>query len=174
MFHALPSHGEGENVWDGCGKRGTVQLVDLEEGVGTRHPLRKISRVVAGRVPEFPALYPDFARPSITPERLIRASMIQLLVSARSEWQVTAQAQYDIFLAMPPGDGLGSRARPESLPKIGPIHRWTVETHGTRAMPRRSLTANGSICGGGTFPWIAVAPQLRLGIDCGWNGPITG
>ena len=122
MFHALPSHGEGDHAWEGCGERGTVQLVDLEERVATRHPLRKIRRVVAGRVPEFPALYPEFARPSIAPERLLRASLIQLLVSARSERQVTAQAQHDIFLATPPDDDPGSPARLESLPKIGPNH----------------------------------------------------
>ena len=37
---------------------------------------------------EFAALYTDFGRPSIAPERLIRASLLQLLFSIRSERQL--------------------------------------------------------------------------------------
>ena len=64
-------------------------FVDLEEGVAPRHSLRKIRQVVAGPNAEFPALYPDFVSSLIAPERLIRASLIQILVSTRSECKVT-------------------------------------------------------------------------------------
>ena len=61
--------------------------VDLEERVPARHPLRKIRQVVNDAVAsldaEFEALYTDFGRPSIAPERLIRASLIQILYSVR-------------------------------------------------------------------------------------------
>ena len=67
--------------------------VDLEDRIPARHPLRKIRQVVndalASLDPEFEALYVDFGRPSIAPERLIRASLIQILVSTRSECKVT-------------------------------------------------------------------------------------
>jgi transposase len=63
--------------------------VDLEQRVPDRHPLRLIRRVVndalASLDAEFAALYTDFGRPSIAPERLIRASLLQLLFSIRSE-----------------------------------------------------------------------------------------
>ena len=63
--------------------------VDLEERIPARHPLRKIRQVVndalASLDAEFEELYTDFGRPSIAPERLIRASLIQILFSVRSE-----------------------------------------------------------------------------------------
>ena len=50
--------------------------VDLEERIPARHPLRKIRQVVndalASLDADFEALYIDFGRPSIPPERLIR------------------------------------------------------------------------------------------------------
>jgi transposase len=62
--------------------------VDLEARIPARHPLRKIRQVVndalASLDAEFAALYTDLGRPSIAPERLIRASLIQILFSVRS------------------------------------------------------------------------------------------
>lgn len=46
---------------------------------------------------EFRALYTDFGRPSIPPERLIRASLIQILFSVRSERQLMEQMQYNLL-----------------------------------------------------------------------------
>jgi transposase len=75
--------------------------VDLEARIPARHPLRKIQQVVnealAGLDAEFAALYTDFGRPSIPPERLIRASLIQILFSVRSERQLMEQMQYNLL-----------------------------------------------------------------------------
>jgi transposase len=75
--------------------------VDLEARVPARHPLRKIRQVVnealASLDAEFEALYTDFGRPSIAPERLIRASLIQILFSVRSERQLMEQMQYNLL-----------------------------------------------------------------------------
>ena len=61
--------------------------VDLEERIPARHPLRTIRQVVNDALvsldAEFAALYADFGRPSIAPERLIRASLLQILFSIR-------------------------------------------------------------------------------------------
>ena len=46
---------------------------------------------------EFETLYTDFGRPSIPPERPIRASLIQILFSVRSERQLMEQMQYDLL-----------------------------------------------------------------------------
>jgi hypothetical protein len=55
--------------------------VDLEDRIPVKHPLRKIRQVVndalASLDAEFQALYVDFGRASIAPERLIRASQIR-------------------------------------------------------------------------------------------------
>jgi len=75
--------------------------VDLEARVPGRHPLRKIRQVVNEALAildaEFAALCTDFGRPSIAPERLIRASLIQILFSIRSERQLMEQMQYNLL-----------------------------------------------------------------------------
>jgi len=75
--------------------------VDLEGRIPAQHPLRKIRQVVndalASLDVEFEALYTDFGRPSIPPERLIRASLIQILFSVRSERQLMEQMQYNLM-----------------------------------------------------------------------------
>jgi transposase len=75
--------------------------VDLEARIPARHPLRKIRQVVndalASLDGEFEALYTDFGRPSIPPERLIRASLLQILFSVRSERQLMEQMDYNLM-----------------------------------------------------------------------------
>lgn len=75
--------------------------VDLEDRIPVKHPLRKIRRVVndalASLDAEFEALYVDFGRPSIAPERLIRASLLQILFSVRSERQLMEHMQYNLM-----------------------------------------------------------------------------
>jgi len=75
--------------------------VDLEERIPAKHPLRKIRQVVndalASLDGDFASLYVDFGRPSIAPERLIRASLIQILFSVRSERQLMEQMQYNLM-----------------------------------------------------------------------------
>ncbi|SFA62114.1 Transposase domain, partial [Paracoccus halophilus] len=69
--------------------------VDLEERIPAGHPLHKIRQIVNDALTsldaEFDALYTDFGRPSIAPERLIRASLLQILFSVRSERQLMEQ-----------------------------------------------------------------------------------
>ena len=75
--------------------------VDLEERIPARHPLRKIRQVVndalASLDEDFDHLYVDSGRPSIAPERLIRASLIQILFSIRSERQLMEQMQNNLL-----------------------------------------------------------------------------
>jgi transposase len=75
--------------------------VDLEDRIPARHPLRKVRQVVndalASLDAEFDRLYAAEGRPSIAPERLIRASLIQILFSARSERQLMEQMQYNLL-----------------------------------------------------------------------------
>ncbi len=75
--------------------------VDLENRIPERHPLRKIRQVVndalASLNEDFDRLYVDFGRPSIAPERLIRASLPQILFSIRSERQLMEQMQYNLL-----------------------------------------------------------------------------
>jgi transposase len=78
-----------------------LSYVDLEARIPARHPLRKIRQGVndalASLDGEFEALYTDFGRPSIAPERLVRAGLIQILFSVRSERQLMEKMQYDLL-----------------------------------------------------------------------------
>ena len=75
--------------------------VDPGERIPARHPLRKIRQVVNDALASLdgdPApLYANFGRPSVAPERLIRASSVQILFSVRSERQLMEQMQYDLM-----------------------------------------------------------------------------
>lgn len=75
--------------------------VDLEGRVPARHPLRRIRELVNNALGaldrKFEALYSAEGRPSIAPERLIRASLLQLLYSIRSERQLMDRLDFDLL-----------------------------------------------------------------------------
>ena len=61
----------------------------LEERIGAEHPLRRIrplaDKALARLSQRFDAIYGDVGRPSIAPEKLLRAMLLQVLYSVRSE-----------------------------------------------------------------------------------------
>ena len=75
--------------------------VNLEDRVPARHPLRLIRKIVNGALARldgvFATLYAAEGRPSIAPERLLRAALIQILFSVRSERQLMEQMQYNLL-----------------------------------------------------------------------------
>jgi transposase/IS5 family transposase len=75
--------------------------VDLENRIPAAHPLRKVRAIVnavlAALDAEFSTLYASDGRPSIAPERLLRAALIQILFSIRSERQLMDQLQYNLL-----------------------------------------------------------------------------
>ena len=75
--------------------------VNLEDRVPARHPLRMIRKIVNAALARldgaFAKLYATEGRPSIAPERLLRAALIQILFSIRSERQLMEQMQYNLL-----------------------------------------------------------------------------
>src|SRR6201987_4395896 len=75
--------------------------VNCEARVPKDHPLRAILRIVdtalAALSPEFEGLYAKFGRPSIPPERLLRALLLQAFYSVRSERQLMEQLEYNLL-----------------------------------------------------------------------------
>jgi transposase len=69
--------------------------------VPANHPLRVIRRVTDAALTamsdRFDALYASEGRPSIAPERLLRALLIQALYSVRSERQLMEQMNYNLL-----------------------------------------------------------------------------
>jgi transposase len=72
-----------------------------EERVPADHPLRPLREMVGVALrelsPEFARLYPKTGRPSIAPEKLLRALLLQLLYSIRSERQLIEQLDYNLL-----------------------------------------------------------------------------
>lgn len=75
--------------------------VDLEARVRKDHPLRVIRTIVnealARLQGDFAALYSCLGRPSIPPERLLRAMLLQALYSIRSERQLMERLEFDLL-----------------------------------------------------------------------------
>lgn len=75
--------------------------VDLEARVRADHPLRVIRSVaneaLAAMSGEFAALYSGTGRPSIAPERLLRAMLLQAFYGIRSERQLMERLDYDLL-----------------------------------------------------------------------------
>ena len=75
--------------------------VSLEERVPADHPLRAIRRITDQALeplsPRFGTLYIHFGRPSIPPEKLLRALLLQALYTIRSERQLMEQLDYNLL-----------------------------------------------------------------------------
>ena len=72
-----------------------------EQRVPQDHPLRAIRVIVDRSLAEldshFQGIYPAFGRPSIPPERLLRALLLQVFYSIRSEYQLMEQMDYNLL-----------------------------------------------------------------------------
>jgi transposase len=75
--------------------------VDLEDRVPAKHPLRVIRRLVNEVLValdlEFAKIYAATGRPSIPPERLLRALLLQAFYTIRSETQLMEQLDYNLL-----------------------------------------------------------------------------
>lgn len=75
--------------------------VDLESRVRADHPLRTIRRLANAALDDlsrdFDALYTAFGRPSIAPERLLRAMLLQAFYGIRSERQLMERLDFDLL-----------------------------------------------------------------------------
>jgi transposase len=75
--------------------------VSCEARVPMDHPLRAIGKIVNEALtalsPEFEKLYAKSGRPSIPPEKLLRALLLQAFYSVRSERQLMEQLDYNLL-----------------------------------------------------------------------------
>jgi transposase len=87
--------------------------VDLEQRVRADHPLRAIREVVSTALAalsgEFAGLYSGMGRPSIPPEMLLRAMLLQAFCSIRSERQLMERLEYDLLFRWFVGLGVDDR-----------------------------------------------------------------
>jgi transposase len=80
---------------------GMFSYVALEDRIPQEHPLRAIRKLVdqvlAGMSKQFDGLYSEVGRPSIPPERLLRALLLQVFYSIRSENLLMEQLDYNLL-----------------------------------------------------------------------------
>jgi transposase len=93
--------------------------VDLEARVRRDHPLRAMRTIVnealsaLGR--DFVALYSPIGRPSIPPEKLLRAMLLQAFYSIRSERLLMERLEYDLLFRWFVGIGVDDAAWDHSV-----------------------------------------------------------
>jgi len=80
---------------------GMFSYVSPERRISADHPLRPIrdmtDEVLRQLSRRFAALYPKTGRPSIAPEKLLRALLLQVLYSVRSERLLMEQLEYNLL-----------------------------------------------------------------------------
>jgi transposase len=80
---------------------GMFSYVSLEERVPASHPLRAIralvDEVLRAMAKDFDGLYAKTGRPSVPPERLLRAVLLQMFYSVRSERMLMEQMDYNLL-----------------------------------------------------------------------------
>ena len=91
-----------------CGK--LFSYIDLEERVRADHPLRSIRKIanaaLAALSGDFAALYSGMGRPSVPPEKLLRAMLLQAFYSLRSERQLMERIEFDLLFRWFVGIGI--------------------------------------------------------------------
>src|SRR2546422_8073077 len=105
----IPSYYDAPTVSEGSGRmRGPDEqtnhmfsYLSPEQRVRADHPLRAIramtDRVFADLSPRFSKMYSDIGRPSIPPEQLLRALVLQSLYTVRSERLLMEEIDYSVL-----------------------------------------------------------------------------
>src|SRR3954469_3433975 len=93
--------------------------VDLEARVRADHPLRSIRAIVKAALAalgsELAPLSAPVGRPSIPPEKLLRAMLLQAFYSIRSERQLMERLDYDLLFRWFVGLGVDDAAWDHSV-----------------------------------------------------------
>ena len=91
-----------------CGR--LFSYIDLEDRVRADHPLRSIREIanaaLAALSGDFAALYSGMGRPSVPPEKLLRAMLLQAFYSVRSERQLMERIEFDLLFRWFVGIGI--------------------------------------------------------------------
>ena len=113
--------------------------INLDQRIPEAHRLRAIRKMVNQALEQLSnhleGLYARRGRPSIPPEHLIRALLLQLLYGLRSEAQLMVQLEYNLLfrwfvglemsLALPAGKLLAGHAAKAAVEKL----RWQTVGH---------------------------------------------
>src|ERR1700738_1381924 len=91
-------------------QNGMFSYLSPEQRVPAEHPLRPLRAmmddILKEMSPRFAKLYADTGRPSIPPERLLRALLLQILYTVRSERLLMEQLNYNLLFRWFVGMGM--------------------------------------------------------------------
>jgi len=86
---------------EGRRQRSMLIVMDLEQRVPKEHPLRRIKQLAQAVLkelsPSFDRMYSAIGRPSIPPERMLKASLLMALYTVRSERLFCEQLEYNLL-----------------------------------------------------------------------------
>ena len=104
-----------------CGN--LFSYIDVEDRVRRDHPLRVIREIantaLAALTGEFAALYCGMGRPSVPPEKLLRAMLLQAFYSVRSERQLMERIEFDLLFRWFVGIGIDDPVWSDCVEKLG-------------------------------------------------------
>src|SRR6266446_5091602 len=101
-YHA-PNYSEGSDAMRGPDEQTNhmFSYLSREQRVRADHPLRAIramtDRVFAEPSPRFTKMYSEMGRPSIPPEQLLRALLLQSLYTVRNERLLMEEIEYSVL-----------------------------------------------------------------------------
>src|SRR6516165_3219441 len=82
-------------------QRSMLMVMDVEQRIPREHPLRRIKqvtdKVLKNLSPIFEQMYSSVGRPSVPPERLLKASLLMALYTIRSERLFCEQLDYNLL-----------------------------------------------------------------------------
>jgi transposase len=104
---------------DDLQQAGMFSYLSPEQRVPKDHPLRAIRKITEAVFvelsPQFDKMYARLGRPSIAPEKLLRALLLQVLYSVRSERLLMEELNYNMLFSLVRGTEHGR-------PGLGPDH----------------------------------------------------
>jgi hypothetical protein len=111
---------------------GMFSYVSLEQRVPQDHPLRAVRKltdtVLRTLSAEFDALYAGSGRPSIAPEYILRALLLQVFYSVRSERLLVEQIDYNLLFRWFVGLGMDDAVL--LLQRCGRSYIWVTSSGG--------------------------------------------
>jgi hypothetical protein len=126
-----------------CGKLFSYR--DREERVRADHRLRPIRKIanaaLAALSGEFAALYCAMGGPSVPPEKLLRAMLLQAFYSVRSERQAMERIEFDLLF---PGSSASA-----STTGMGPLHLHKEPRPASGRRDRRQVSGGGAVAAAG-------------------------
>jgi hypothetical protein len=116
-------------------QEGLFTVAKLEDFVPADHPLRAIRLLVNRALVQlnglFNDIYADSGRASIAPEKLLRAMLIQVFFSVRSERELMEQVRYNLLCSLTPSSKR-RRAPPAATKCWSTVGRPTPSCRRTR------------------------------------------